>query len=59
MALALSLICFVQFRLPTAALEAALAAQYERSRFLDQQHVMAMALYALAAPRTGMGAFHV
>ena len=59
MALALSLICFVQYGLPTKAIEEALAAQYARSRFLDQQHVMAMALYALAWGRAGMGAFHV
>ena len=59
MALALSLICFARFGLPTEALEEALVAQYARSRFLDQQHVMAMALYALAAGRTGMGAFRV
>lgn len=59
MALALSLICFVQYGLPTEALEEALTTQYARARFLDQRHVMAMALYALAAARTGMGAFHV
>ena len=57
MALALGLICAARFGSPSGELEAALADQFARSRFFDQQHVQAMALYALAAGRTGAEAF--
>ena len=43
----------------TDAPEEALVAQYERSRFLDQLHVTAMALSAMTARRTGAEAFRV
>jgi hypothetical protein len=59
MALALGIVCAVRFGMATETLEAALADQFVRSRFLDQQLAQAMALYALAAGRTGAGAFRV
>ena len=59
MALALGLICAARFGSPSGALEAALIDQFARWRFLDQQHVQAMALYALAAGRTGAEVFRV
>lgn len=59
MALALSLICVGQYGVATNEIEEILAAQYERTQFLGQQHAMAMALYALAAARSGAGAFRV
>lgn len=59
MALSLALVCLARFGMPTDALEEALVAQYERSRFLNQLHVTAMALYALTAGRAGAEAFRV
>jgi hypothetical protein len=59
MALALSLLALRRFGRPTAEVEQDLVAQYARTRFLDNAHVMAMALYALNPAPNGSGAFDV
>jgi hypothetical protein len=59
MALALGLICVARFGGQAGAIEAALLEQSTRSRFLDHQHVQAMALYALASGPSGREVFRV
>jgi hypothetical protein len=59
MALALSLMCLLRYDRPTMGIEEDLAARYARTRFLENLHVAAMALYALGRDRHTSGAFDV
>lgn len=59
MALALSRICLGVYDRPAQDVEAALIAEWSRSRYLENLHVAALALYALTAGVRGYEEFRV